>query len=685
MIRLKDLLSEVSGTRKYGITRKGVPAELLPFKGGNGGGMSEAESIYNEPTDIKKRLGGRYGGEPEFAVADPGNKEPALSAKKESVNEARGQTLADLGSTAVGKTARVTVGFTHNGVSVGEQSRGKVMSAPTRVGGRLMVKIKFDRSTVPRNSMFSRTLSVPASHMALAEAVADAKANVTPEDSHDIEKDLKKDVNLTTNSPKMFETQDADEAHFSPTNFPTPSVEDINETEKGIAALGRLLDEKIRKLPFGMSVGKQSEYRTKDDAKIIRKFMFAGRSLRTNPRWTSAKTLERTLGSRAKVADWLKHTNLKVSRQSYKGEPGFQIQPVGKDYVKMMQHGKGIKEARGVDNPFDSHDMSWAKTRNPGSPKTPVGEVQKKLMTVLHGLGYGDHQLADLVRSPEFRNVHFKRIQTAASALKKKKLVNYDGSSKVSLVEAVDKPITSYKGWSIYTLGTYTTPYYYPQQRFIKGRKVGGPTENYPTIKRVEKLIDKWLKQMGKESLGEAESWGKNISTPSKLQAKKQVPKAVPEALGDFEDSDVQGVVNDKPLKLKDMLPEAKKVPTTEWFYAVIYIKRLRDKGKRNEAEYASAFLNWIGRGDRLGRAKNAPEPEAKGLSTGAAQSIKRDLEKIVKKKVHWIDPEEAERLMSKHRSPGEGPVVPKEPSRHGGESPINRLRHAKPSGWVYK
>ncbi|KKL03519.1 hypothetical protein LCGC14_2625370, partial [marine sediment metagenome] len=88
--------------------------------------LLEADSIYNEPADKKKRLGGRYGGEPEKAITDPGNKEPALSAKKN-------------------------------------------------------------------------------------EAVANAKDDVTPEDSQDIEKDLKKDVNFTTNSPKMFERMDTDD------------------------------------------------------------------------------------------------------------------------------------------------------------------------------------------------------------------------------------------------------------------------------------------------------------------------------------------------------------------------------------------------------------------------------------------------------------------------------------------
>ncbi|KKL20678.1 hypothetical protein LCGC14_2453060, partial [marine sediment metagenome] len=350
-----------------------------------------------------------------------------------------------------------------------------------------------------------------------------AKDSVTPEDSHEIEKDLE----VTTNSPKMFETRDADEAHFSPTNFPTPSIDDINETEKGIAALGRLLERRKGKV--------------------------------------------------------------------------------------------------------DEVDA--------------VGEVQSKLMKVLHGLGYGDHQLADLARNPEFRAVHFGRIQTAASALKKKKLVNYDGSSKVSLVEAEQKPIDTYKGWKIYTLSDYTTPYYYPEQHWFKDRQLGGPAENYPRIKKVHQLIDKWLKRMGKETLDEAETWGKSVSDPNKLQTKKQVPKAV---------------------------PEAKKQPTTKWHYAVVYIKRLRSKGKRNDAEYANAFLNWIGRSDRHGRAKMAPEPEPKGVSSGAAKKIKQDIVRILKKEIHWVDSDEVDKLFGK-KSSGTS------------TSRMDKIRKAPPTGWKYE
>ncbi len=63
----------------------------------------------------------------------------------------------------------------------------------------------------------------------------------------------------------------------------------------------------------------------------------------------------------------------------------------------------------------------------------PVGKVQASLMKVLRG--GGQHELSDLARDPEFRGVRFDKIQTAAGALKKKKLVNYDGVSTVSLVE----------------------------------------------------------------------------------------------------------------------------------------------------------------------------------------------------------------------------------------------------------
>ena len=53
--------------------------------------LLETDSLYNEPTDIKKRLGGRYGGEPEKAIANPGNKKPALSAKKK-ISEAQSKS-----------------------------------------------------------------------------------------------------------------------------------------------------------------------------------------------------------------------------------------------------------------------------------------------------------------------------------------------------------------------------------------------------------------------------------------------------------------------------------------------------------------------------------------------------------------------------------------------------------------
>ncbi|KKK75032.1 hypothetical protein LCGC14_2877790, partial [marine sediment metagenome] len=88
--------------------------------------------------------------------------------------------------------------------------------------------------------------------------------------------------------------------------------------------------------------------------------------------------------------------------------------------------------------------------------------------------------------------------------------------------EGSQKPIDTYKGWKIYALPNYTTPYYYPEQHYIKGRKVGGQMQHYTRIKKVHQLIDKWLGQMGKESLDEAETWGKDVTDPSKIQTKKQ-------------------------------------------------------------------------------------------------------------------------------------------------------------------
>lgn len=350
----------------------------------------------------------------------------------------------------------------------------------------------------------------------------------------------------------------------------------------------------------------------------------------------------------------------------YGGEPKKAIVNPGNTEPAMSAKNEAIANAKNDVTPEDSHEIEADLAKQPEldfathSQKMfeeiddilgeagPVGEVQQKLLRKLHGAGRGDHQLSDLARDPEFRRVQFKLIQRAASALNKKKLISYDGISKVSLVEKgmnettlvteIDAEITSYKGWPIYALPTYTTPYYYSQQRYVKGKKVGGSAENYPRIKKVEKLIDKWLKQMGLKALNEfqarpsgAKGLGSRASSATASAGNKQInPVPVPEhnnldeagppdmdrprgddgyiiriiqkagspekalrffdrqsglggrkgiianhaaarmrrypkdfakvvrkeEFGDFRGSEVNGAVNDEPLKIKDMVPE---------------------------------------------------------------------------------------------------------------------------------
>ena len=71
--------------------------------------------------------------------------------------------------------------------------------------------------------------------------------------------------------------------------------------------------------------------------------------------------------------------------------------------------------------------------------------------------------------------------------------------------------IDTYRGWKIYTLQSYDTPYYYAtaQRNPKTGRRVFGPSDNYPGIRRLKNRTDKHWKALGKKTLDEAEpAWG---------------------------------------------------------------------------------------------------------------------------------------------------------------------------------
>lgn len=68
-------------------------------------------------------------------------------------------------------------------------------------------------------------------------------------------------------------------------------------------------------------------------------------------------------------------------------------------------------------------------------PRTPAGKAQIAIMKALQsGNHSGTIELADLIQyDPTFRGIHFAKIQKAASVLKKKGLIKYDGISRLAL------------------------------------------------------------------------------------------------------------------------------------------------------------------------------------------------------------------------------------------------------------
>ena len=58
-------------------------------------------------------------------------------------------------------------------------------------------------------------------------------------------------------------------------------------------------------------------------------------------------------------------------------------------------------------------------------------------------------------------------------------------------------PIHTYRGWPIYTLSAYDTPYYYAQARRVRGRLVLGPAKHQRTLRAIERQIDHELAKGG--------------------------------------------------------------------------------------------------------------------------------------------------------------------------------------------
>ena len=61
----------------------------------------------------------------------------------------------------------------------------------------------------------------------------------------------------------------------------------------------------------------------------------------------------------------------------------------------------------------------------------PAGRAQKAIMKSIGQNAGSKIELSDLARGADFRGIHFGQIMSAASALKKKGLIGYDGKSQV--------------------------------------------------------------------------------------------------------------------------------------------------------------------------------------------------------------------------------------------------------------
>ncbi len=70
----------------------------------------------------------------------------------------------------------------------------------------------------------------------------------------------------------------------------------------------------------------------------------------------------------------------------------------------------------------------------------PTGVAQTLIMNHVNNMmtngKTGIVELSSLARHPDFRGIHFKKIMTAASALSKKKMIQYDGTSNITIGES---------------------------------------------------------------------------------------------------------------------------------------------------------------------------------------------------------------------------------------------------------
>ena len=194
------------------------------------------------------------------------------------------------------------------------------------------------------------------------------------------------------------------------------------------------------------------------------------------------------------------------------------------------------------------HPGTTVSLRDGVVTEAKLTKAQKDLMTALKDAGPGDHEMFRLARKVPS---NAGALERAAAQLSNRPVlgqprVRYDSAMSTAQLMEVAVTITeagekdqhggyynqTYKGWKIYTLQTYDTPYYYATaQRDPKtGRRVFGPSDNYPGLRRLTNRMDKQLAKWGKKTLNEAEpTWGKPEPPTKPNIARVSDPKPVPE------------------------------------------------------------------------------------------------------------------------------------------------------------
>ena len=339
------------------------------------------------------------------------------------------------------------------------------------------------------------------------------------------------------------------------------------------------------------------------------------------------------------------------------------------------------------------------RARSVNEAGNPVGKAQIALHKKLTTLGTAQsHHLSDLIKfDSQFRGIHFGALQKAADVLKKKGLVTWDGTSKISLIDVVtERKMTKNQvalidrlrkkgpGWhdligndeeraaaqlagntgQLDDAPTLQHSYGARVARLLEGDTITEVTSP-KTRAAVKKFISKHSDSKLRDYLWAVVSAGHgaqpypeefDVDNHTGYGANNALEIVMREAESAWGKPESPSTANDPetsdPKPVPEELDEADYIGNTadvtnigERHMVLVYAKRLAIKGKKKEADYANEYSEWKHRGDRAGRAKGELPPMGPRLSTGASKKIRTDVEAILRKGWHKVDKAELKRL----------------------------------------